>query len=325
MAGVRHQHAIAAREAEISGEGGALVAAFFLHDLHQQHLAALDHVLNLVATTQSHALGAQFIGFLGVAAAIAALTAPAAPAAAVVARVAFGCFFAFMVERVFDLAILDGGHFVLFGRVDFGHAAEVIVMMRFVAGAGHVVGQAFAQFVVTDEIFLTLGDGAQGGFFLGVSGFFGQQGFPVFLRDLVVIRVDFAEGQEPVAIAAEIDEGRLQRRFDAGYLGEVDVAFDLLVFSGFKVEFFNPVALQHRHPGFFLVARIDQHALRHYKFSVRAAAASALRKGLRLAGRRDCMRNSRVRPGSSLAGARRCVTSRCLQEALRRRVACLRE
>ena len=90
-----------------------------------------------------------------------------------------------------------------------------------------------------------------------IGHFFGEQLFAVFLRDLVVVRVDFAEGQKTVAIAPEIDERRLQRRFDAGYLGEVDVAFDLLVFSGFKVEFFNPVALEHRHPGFFLVARID--------------------------------------------------------------------
>jgi hypothetical protein len=46
------------------------------------------------------------------------------------------------------------------------------------------------------------------------------------------------------------------------------------VIRRFKVEFLNPVALEHRHPGFFLVARIDQHARCHYKFSSRAAAGS---------------------------------------------------
>ena len=71
--------------------------------------------------------------------------------------------------------------------------------------------------------------------------------------------MDFAEGEEAVPIAAEIDESRLQRRFDSGYLGEVDVALDLLVIGRFKIEFFNSVAIEHRHPGFFLVARIDQH------------------------------------------------------------------
>ncbi len=72
--------------------------------------------------------------------------------------------------------------------------------------------------------------------------------------------MDFAEGEEAVAIAAEVDERRLQRRFYPGDFGEIDIAFDLLVIGRFKVEFLNPVALEHRHPGFFRVARIDQHA-----------------------------------------------------------------
>jgi hypothetical protein len=36
-----------------------------------------------------------------------------------------------------------------------------------------------------------------GGLFLGMGGFFGKQGFAVFLRDLVIVRMDFAEGQKP--------------------------------------------------------------------------------------------------------------------------------
>ena len=60
-----------------------------------------------------------------------------------------------------------------------------------------------------------------------------------------------------MAIAAEIDERCLQRGFDAGYLGEIDIAFDLLVFGRFEIEFLNPVACKNRHPGFFRVARID--------------------------------------------------------------------
>ena len=66
-----------------------------------------------------------------------------------------------------------------------------------------------------------------------------------------------------MTVAAEINESRLQRRFDPGYLGEVDIALDLLVFGRFEIEFLNPVALQDRHPGFFRVARIDQHARCH--------------------------------------------------------------
>ena len=113
------------------------------------------------------------------------------------------------------------------------------------------------------------------GFFLGLGGFFSQQGLAVLLGDLVVVGVDFAEGEEAVAIAAEVDESRLQRWFYTGDLGQVDVALDLLVIGRIKVEFLDPVTLQHRHPGFFRVARIDKHARCHYGFSKRAQARAS--------------------------------------------------
>ena len=55
---VRHQHRIAAGEREIGGERRALGAAFLLDHLHQHHLPALDHLLNLVLPAQPrHPLG----------------------------------------------------------------------------------------------------------------------------------------------------------------------------------------------------------------------------------------------------------------------------
>src|SRR5690606_37393381 len=59
MAGVGHQHAIAAGETQIGGERRTLVAAFFLDDLHQQHLPPADDVLDLVAAAQAHPLLAE--------------------------------------------------------------------------------------------------------------------------------------------------------------------------------------------------------------------------------------------------------------------------
>ena len=50
------------------------------------------------------------------------------------------------------------------------------------------------------------------------------QQLPVGLRDLVVVGVDLAERQEAVALAAIVDERRLERGFDPGDLGEVDVS-----------------------------------------------------------------------------------------------------
>src|SRR4051794_39535491 len=61
--------------------------------------------------------------------------------------------------------------------------------------------------------------GAQALFLGRVLGFLAQQGFAIGLRDLIIIGMDFAEGQEAVAIAAIVDERRLQRRFDPGNLG----------------------------------------------------------------------------------------------------------
>jgi S1-C subfamily serine protease len=42
-----------------------------------------------------------------------------------------------------------------------------------------------------------------------VRGLFGHQGFTVRHRDLVVVRVNLVEGEEAVAVAAVLDEGRL--------------------------------------------------------------------------------------------------------------------
>ena len=104
---------------------------------------------------------------------------------------------------------------------------------------------------------------AQPLFLGGVLGFLAQQGVAVGLGDLVIIGVDFAEGEEAVAIAAIIDERRLERRFDPGYLGEIDIAFELLVLGGFEVKFLDPVSLDDGDPGFLRVARVDQHAHGH--------------------------------------------------------------
>ena len=103
-----------------------------------------------------------------------------------------------------------------------------------------------------------------------MRGFLGEQGVAVFLGDLVVIGMDLAECEEAMPVAAEINKGGLKRWFYPRYLGEVDIALDLLAVGRLEVEFFNTVALEHRHPGFFRVARIDKHARCHCNVSRRA-------------------------------------------------------
>src|SRR5581483_6080522 len=83
-------------------------------------------------------------------------------------------------------------------------------------------------------------------------------------RDLIIVGMDFAEGEEAVAIAAILDEGRLQRRFDARDLGEIDIAAKLLALGGLEIKLFDAIATDHDNPGLLRVGGIDQHFVRHF-------------------------------------------------------------
>ncbi len=56
------------------------------------------------------------------------------------------------------------------------------------------------------------------------AAFFVDQRLPVGDRDLVVIRMNFAESEEAVAVAAVIDESGLQRRLNARHFRQIDIA-----------------------------------------------------------------------------------------------------
>ncbi|WP_283806094.1 hypothetical protein [Bradyrhizobium sp. ORS 375] len=90
-----------------------------------------------------------------------------------------------------------------------------------------------------------------------------DQRLPVGDRDLIVVGMDFAEGEEAVAVAAVLDEGRLQRRLNAGDLRQVDVAPELLALGSFEIKFLDAVAADDNHPGLFRVGSIDQHLVGH--------------------------------------------------------------
>ena len=273
VAGIGHEHAIAARQRQICRKSSTLVAALFLGDLHQQHLATLNYILDLVAATQGLALCARLVDFLGAAAAATVLratplgrtaptTAPTLVAAiaalivivvVAVVRILVLVLIGRIVFAVLNVTILDGGDVILLAGVDFLETAFILVFLVIL-----IVGR--------NTVFVIL-LGAKLGFFLCCGLFFGQQRFPVLRRYLVIVGMDFAEGQEAVAIATEIHERRLQRRFYPGDFREVYVALYLLVFGRFEIELLNSVSLEHRHPCFFRVARIDKHARCHVLFS----------------------------------------------------------
>jgi hypothetical protein len=105
------------------------------------------------------------------------------------------------------------------------------------------------------------------GFFLGLAvgaliGF--DQRLTVGDRDLIIVGMDFAEGQEAMAVAAIFDEGRLQRRLYARDLGEIDVSTKLFALGGLEVKLFDSIAADHNDPGLFRVGGVDQHFVGHF-------------------------------------------------------------
>ena len=122
------------------------------------------------------------------------------------------------------------------------------------AAAGIAVARAAAAVGAVLALFL----GLAMGLFLGLD-----QCLPVGDRDLVVVGMDFAEGEEAVAVAAIFDEGGLERGFDPGDLGEVDIPAQLLALRGLEIKLFDAIAADHDDPGLLRVGGIDQHLVGH--------------------------------------------------------------
>ena len=75
--------------------------------------------------------------------------------------------------------------------------------------------------------------------------------------------MDFAEGEEAVAIAAVVHERGLQRRLNARHFRKIDVAAELFTIGRLEVEFFDAIAAQDHHPGLLRVGGIDKHFVGH--------------------------------------------------------------
>ena len=55
-------------------------------------------------------------------------------------------------------------------------------------------------------------------------------------RNAIIVGMDFVEGQKTVAVAAVFDvNAACSARLDPGYLGEIDIAFDLPLDRGFEI------------------------------------------------------------------------------------------
>ena len=280
--GVRHQHAVAARERQIGGQRRALIAALFLDDLDQHDLPDLDDFLDLVAARARLLGGADFLGHVlvgdrldGLVAVGRGLVLRGIGVLHVVAGPGFAgrviaAVFACVVSRRLIAAIRVRAAFrVIAGRFR-------LILGRLILGRHRVartrLGRArTAALAALPCVLLGLGG-------LGGLALFLDQGAAVGGGDLVIVGVDFREGQEAVAVAAVFDKGGLQRRFDPRHLRQVDVAGKLALVQRFKVELLDLGSVHDDHAGFFRMGCVDQHLVCHETF-FRAAGPARLSAG----------------------------------------------
>jgi hypothetical protein len=152
----------------------------------------------------------------------------------VVRLVAMGVILAVIRAAALDHATLDALALAATTRVAVARAAAVGTIL------GFLLGLAMGALIGFDQC-LAVGD-----------------------RDLIIVGMDFAEGQEAMAVAAILDEGRLQRRLYARDLGEVDVSTKLFALGGLEVKLFDSIAADHNDPGLFRVGSVDQHFVGHF-------------------------------------------------------------
>ena len=130
--------------------------------------------------------------------------------------------------------------------------------------------------VISKELDIVFRAAAGFGFLLG------DQGGAVASRDLVIVGMDFGEGQEALAVAAIFDKGGLQRRLNARHLRKIDVALERPLGRGLEIEFLDLVTVENDDPGFFRVAGVDKHALGHGNLRcARGCGRPALRRAAR--------------------------------------------
>jgi len=113
----------------------------------------------------------------------------------------------------------------------------------------------------------TAAAGAVLGFFLrlAVRAFVGfDQRLTIGDGNLVVVGMNFAEGEKTVTVAAILDEGGLQRRLDPRDLGEINIAAQLFALRGLEIKLFDAIAADHDDPGLLRVGGIDKHLVGHF-------------------------------------------------------------
>ena len=93
--------------------------------------------------------------------------------------------------------------------------------------------------------------------------FFLLKGELILVWNLIIIRMDFRESQEAVAVSAIINESGLKGGFDPRYFSKINIASELPLIAALKIKFFDAGSIDDDHPRFFGVCCIDQHTFCH--------------------------------------------------------------
>ena len=148
---------------------------------------------------------------------------------------------AFLLDDLHQHDLLAGYHFLDFVSADLAAWPDVVFIGTFAAnGLRHAVGFLRAVLILV-RVTLCL-----------------NKRLAVLDRDAVVIRVDFAECQEPLTIAAIFNKGGLKRGFDPRYARQIYVALELLAVFGLVVEILNSGAAQQDDPCLFGLSAVDK-------------------------------------------------------------------
>ena len=138
--------------------------------------------------------------------------------------------------------------------IDFGLARHALVAAIAALGALVAAAAAGAAGRALLVFFLLMG-----------AGFVFEQRLPVGDGDLVIVRMDFGKGQEPMTVAAVVNESGLKRGLHARHLRQIDIAAQLLLGRGLEVEFFYAVPAQHHNPSLLGMRCVDKHFVGHLK------------------------------------------------------------
>ncbi len=163
-----------------------------------------------------------------------------------------------VVSRIGILGALDRGR-ILGAGIDDLHPRHIIGRDGGIAAVG-LFGPRGAARAARRAVFA-------GGFLglggLGIGAILVQQRLTVGGGDLVIIGVNFREGQETMPVSAVIHKGGLQRGFDPRHLCQVDIASKLSLVDCLEIKFLDFGSVHHDDPSFLGMRRVDQHFLCH--------------------------------------------------------------